>query len=107
MPIPVSVGQEVPEFGSDGCVAVAVGLAVLVGPAVAVEVAVAVDVEVAVAVAVLVGVAVELPVGVAVELPVGVGVDVVKVKESWQVLIISCAAGLLDGTFGATGCVLN
>lgn len=55
-------------------------------------------------VAVTVGVAVGVLVGVAVG--VAVGVDVASVKLKLQAFTTSCAFGLLDGAFGATGSVL-
>ena len=44
-------------------------------------------------------------VAVAVAVDVAVGVDTESVNDKLQVLI-SCAAGLLDGTFGATAVLL-
>ena len=67
-----------------------------------------------VAVGVGVGVPVGVTVGVPVGVPVGVGVGegevelIAKVKvHAAGVGVTSCARGILEGTFGATGCCLS
>lgn len=60
----------------------------------------------------MVGVPVGVEVGVTVGVPVGVdvGVDELSVKVKVQaagVGVTSCARGILEGTFGATGCCLS
>ncbi len=52
-------------------------------------------------------VAVEVAVDVAVAVAVAVAVDVAPIVNDNEQLFVSAALGLLDGTFGATGCALN
>ena len=136
IPTPMIVGQPVPDWGREGAgvpvdlgVEVEMGVDVPVGVDVAVGVAVGVDVEQTQLVAEvqeefrqkpdvapeaieqirLVGqsafteqTVLHAGTGVA----VGVGVDAVRANEREQVGA-SCAFGILDGTFGATGCCLS